>query len=176
MAWVRPQYGKKKVDAAGEALLIGIPRGRGSGVLIVDIQKYFAAVEVVNNWRAVHSYPLHAIKMTLKRRAKTIYPEAIIAQRLKRLASIKLKLELSKAAGNHPNLSQMQDIGGCRAVMGTVSQVRRLERVFAEASKKSPHRGPQFDKITDYIANPKTSGYRGIHLIFQKPAVIEAST
>ncbi|HEX6770483.1 MAG TPA: RelA/SpoT domain-containing protein, partial [Acidobacteriaceae bacterium] len=115
----------------------------------------------------VHSYPLQAMKMTLKRRAKHIDGSAIVAQRLKRLTSIQLKLKLSRQAGHHPNLSQMQDIGGCRAVMTTVGQVRELEQVFREAAKKSPHRGPEFSKLTDYILSPKESGYRSIHLLYR---------
>ena len=59
------------------------------------VAKYYEAVDIVNNWRASHSYPLQTIKMTLKRRAKRVCPTALVAQRLKRLASIKLKLNLS---------------------------------------------------------------------------------
>ena len=130
-------------------------------------QDYELAVSIVDNWRAVHSYPLQAMKMTLKRRAKRICPSAIVAQRLKRLASIKLKLKLSKEEGHHPNLSQMQDIGGCRAVVESASQVRHLERSFAEASKKNPHRGPQYFRTSDYIAQPKDNGYRSVHLVYK---------
>ena len=162
----KPQYGKGKIDWAG-AIITDDSRLSGNPVSREAVVEYFEAMDVVNHWRAVHSYPLHAIKMTLKRRAQAIDANAIIAQRLKRSASIRLKLKLSTAGGNHPNLSQMQDIGGCRAVMGSVAQVRRLEKVFAEAARKSPHRGPQFHKATDYISQPKSSGYRGIHLIYK---------
>jgi hypothetical protein len=62
-----------------------------------------------------------------------------VAQRLKRLASIKLKLKLSKEAG----------------------------RTFSDASKKNPHRGPQYFKTSDYIAHPKDNGYRGVHLVYK---------
>jgi ppGpp synthetase/RelA/SpoT-type nucleotidyltranferase len=117
--------------------------------------------------RTVHSYPLQAMKMTLKRRAKSIDPTAIVSQRLKRFASIMLKLRLSKEEGHHPNLSQMQDIGGCRAVMDTVQQVRRLEKTFLDASRKNPQRGPEYSKTSDYLANPKANGYRGIHLVYK---------
>ncbi len=158
MAWAKPKYPKGRVDWAGELLANDPPR------YTVDVA---FAEEIVNSFRAIHSYPLQAMKMTLKGRAKRICPNAIIAQRLKRLASIKLKLKLSIEAGNHPKLSQMQDIGGCRAVVDTVAQVRRLEKVFADASKKNPHRGPQHAKTTDYIAQPKPNGYRSVHLIYR---------
>jgi hypothetical protein len=158
MAWAKPIFSKGRIDWAGDIL--------ASEPLMVTPELELAE-EIVNNWRAIHSYPLQAMKMTLKGRARRICANATIAQRLKRLVSIKLKLKLSAAAGNHPKLSQMQDIGGCRAVMDNVAQVRRLERIFADASKKAPHRGPQYSKTSDYIANPKPNGYRGVHLIYR---------
>ena len=164
MAWAKPQYGKGKIDWAGELLA---KDEQPSWDKPSSWQDYETAMSIVNNWRAVHSYPLQTMKMTLKRRAKSIYPSAIVAQRLKRLASIKLKLKLSAESGHHPHLSQMQDIGGCRAVMDTVAQVRQLEKTFEEASKKNPKRGAQHSKTTDYIAAPKPSGYRGVHLVYK---------
>lgn len=164
MAWAKPQFSKGRVDWAGE-ILADIKNLRTSND--DEVKKILEAIEIMNNWRAVHSYPLQAMKMTLKRRAKRVCPTAIVAQRLKRLASIRLKLELSRAAGNHPSLSQMQDIGGCRAILDSVAQVRKVETLFAEASKKNPHRGPQFSKTYDYIANPKLSGYRSVHLVYR---------
>jgi ppGpp synthetase/RelA/SpoT-type nucleotidyltranferase len=166
MAWAKPKYGKGKIDAAGEMLL----REDELSANIFDpefVAKYYEAVDIVNNWRASHSYPLQTIKMTLKRRAKRVCPTALVAQRLKRLASIKLKLNLSKQEGNHPNLSQMQDLGGCRAVLDSVRQVRKLEKLFSDASKKNPKRGPQHFKTSDYITNPKENGYRSVHLIYK---------
>ncbi len=168
MAWAKPQYSRTKIDLAGETLLID-PQDIGA-----DYDSYIeawenreAAIEVINNWRAIHSYPLQTVKMTLKRRAQRIDPTAIVAQRLKRLASIRLKLKISSEAGQHPNLSQMQDIGGCRAVMKNVEQVRHLEKVFHEAAAKHPDRGPQHSKTYDYIATPKASGYRSVHLVYR---------
>jgi ppGpp synthetase/RelA/SpoT-type nucleotidyltranferase len=163
MAWVKPQYSKGRIDWAGEFLAEDdIPNMWAKSW--DDIE---TAMAIVNNWRAIHSYPLQAMKMTLKMRAKRICPSAIVAQRLKRFASIKLKLSLSKADGKHPNLSQMQDIGGCRAILDSISQVRKVEDLFSEASRKNPHRGPQHYKTYDYITNPKNSGYRGIHLVYR---------
>lgn len=160
MAWIKPLHGKGRIDWAGEILA-------GDPAIVDNWENVDRAVDIVNNWRSVHSYPLHSMKMTLKRRAKKICPSAIVAQRLKRLASIRLKLKLSKDAGKHPNLSQMQDIGGCRAIVDSISQVRKIEDKFGDASKKNPNRGPQHSKTYDYIETPKASGYRGIHLIYR---------
>jgi hypothetical protein len=115
MGWAKPEFGKGEIDRAGEFLALESDDTGDDGVLEWDwLVKYQNAIAVVNNWRAIHGYPLQTMKMLLKNRAKKICRTAIVAQRLKRLASIKLKLRLSKAAGRHPNLSQMQDIGGCR--------------------------------------------------------------
>jgi hypothetical protein len=65
------------------------------------------SLTVINNWRASHSYPLLAVRMTLTGRAKRIDQRAILAQRLKRLSSIQTKLR----SNAHMALSQMQDIG-----------------------------------------------------------------
>lgn len=163
MAWAKPLYTKGRIDWAGEILAKENPFADGN----IAIDEYFEAVDIVGNWRAIHSYPLQAMKMLLKRRAKRVCPTAIVAQRLKRLASIRLKLRLSKDAGNHPSLSQMQDIGGCRAIVDTVDQVRHVEALFSEALRKNPHRGSQHSKKFDYITNPKRNGYRGTHLVYR---------
>lgn len=54
-------------------------------------------------------------------------------------------------------LSTMQDIGGCRAVLETVEQVRRVERRLRK--NRPPYR------VADYITDPRVSGYRGVHVI-----------
>lgn len=158
MAWVKPQYPKGRIDWAGGILIQDVPSWAEESLM---------AQEIVNNWRSAHSYPLHAIKMTLKSRARKIDAEAIVAQRLKRLESIKFKLRISREAGHHSQLSQMQDIGGCRAVLSSVTQAKELVEVFAEANRKAPHRGPQYSKTFDYIAKPKPNGYRNVHLVYK---------
>ncbi len=53
-------------------------------------------------------------------------------------------------------LSQMQDIGGCRAVLGTIEQ---LDYVVATYDNRVHH------KKYDYIQQPKGDGYRGAHFV-----------
>ena len=103
---------KGRVDAAGDTL-IESP---------TSVEEIDVALDVINNWRSSHSYPLQALKMTLRTRARKIDKHAVVAQRLKRLISIAAKLKRNK----NMKLSQMQDIGGCRAVMDNVEQVRNL--------------------------------------------------
>ena len=56
----------------------------------------------------------------------------------------------------------MQDIGGCRAVLQNVADVRELRDDYARSQFK--HR---FVKENDYISEPKPSGYRGIHRVYR---------
>src|SRR5580692_2864272 len=95
MDWVSPQYSRKKVDAAGEVFASDNP----------DYDALNDALTVINNWRSSHSRPLYTFRLGLRRHAEKVDNNALVAQRIKRLSSIYLKLLLS------PNmkLSQMQD-------------------------------------------------------------------
>ena len=131
------------------------------------------AVAIVDNWRGCHAYPLQVIKMTLLHRAIKINNQALIAQRLKRLSSIELKL----LHNSNMKLSQVQDIGGCRAVLNNVKEVEQLVEVYKDFHAKSGAKGSKDELRTrsfwdgseafDYIKNPKADGYRSVHLIFR---------
>jgi hypothetical protein len=100
--------------------------------------------------------------------SKKISGKAIIAQRLKRLPSISVKLR------DNPNmkLSQVQDIGGCRAILSNVGQVDRLVRVYEKSRVTNPRGRPEWADKSDYIANPKEDGYRSIHLIYKYQSTV----
>ena len=121
-------------------------------------QEYFTALDIINNWRSSHNFPLNTFHIGLKRRARIIDPVAVTAQRIKRLASIEAKL----ARFPTMTLSQMQDIGGCRAIVSTAHGVAKLCESYAESELK--HIKHQTD---NYIDAPKDSGYRGVHLIYR---------
>ncbi len=59
-------------------------------------------------------------------------------------------------------LTQMQDIGGCRAVVSTLDDVYALRNLYLKS--RSQHFLVAED---DYIKNPKPSGYRSLHLIYR---------
>lgn len=155
MAWAERQYSKGEIDRAGEAL-IKLPK---------DDPARERAITVVDNWRSCHAYPLQIIKMTLFRRSRRVDPNALIAQRLKRRPSIEVKLNDNPTM----KLSQMQDIGGCRAVLSTVSQVERLVKAYKKYNIKAPKQRSAWDGSDDfdYIKKPKEDGYRSVHLIFR---------
>ena len=145
MAWAKPNYSRKEINKAGRLLVAN----HWYDADFLDVGQMF---DTINNWRSVHSYPLLASRMTLTGRARGVDTNAIIAQRLKRLQSIKTKLH------NNENmaLSQMQDIGGCRAVVATSEH---LDRLVSTYGNRVHH------KKYDYIQNPKDDGYRGAHFV-----------
>jgi ppGpp synthetase/RelA/SpoT-type nucleotidyltranferase len=55
----------------------------------------------------------------------------------------------------------MHDIGGCRSVLATVDEVRRVER------RLKRNRPPI--RYRDYITEPRSSGYRGVHVVVGYP-------
>src|ERR1700722_6164390 len=141
MAWAKPHHSRGQVDAAGLALISVNDHTSLDYEWEDDIDAYENALPVINNWRSAHSYPLQVLKMTLRTRAKGIATGAIIAQRLKRLKSIASKLSAER--NMHMKLSQMQDIGGCRAVMPTVRDVEKLVARYEVSNAKNPSGRPE---------------------------------
>jgi len=137
--YAKPEYPWPRVNLAGRQL---------ANFEVDNTQEYFA---VIDNWRASHAHPLNAFYMTLKRRGNKISRQALVVQRIKRLESIAFKLIHSKKM----KLTQMQDIGGCRAVMPTVEHVRTLEHDYHSAPLTHT-----FNGCKDYIAEPKKPGIK----------------
>ena len=62
-------------------------------------------------------------------------------------------------------LSQMQDLGGCREILSTVKAVGRLNELYQEEDRPLLLGTEGSLKCYDYIREPKSDGYRCIHLI-----------
>jgi Region found in RelA / SpoT proteins len=152
-----PQYSIIELNATGK-MLAKLEDGTP--------EEYAHAIGVIDNWRASHAYPLLIFYQTLKHRACKIHRSALIAQRTKRLISIIEKLRREE----NMKLSQMQDIGGCRAVLGTLEQVRKLEQVYLSSRWEHEELNHK-----DYIQYPKPSGYRSIHLKYKYKGIGEKS-
>ena len=56
----------------------------------------------------------------------------------------------------------MQDIGGCRAIVSSVDEVRKLSNNMEGSRTKNG-----LDHIDNYVEKPQRSGYRGIHHIYR---------
>jgi len=152
MAYSRPIYKREDINLAGR-LLAG---------QVCDFGPR-QALTIINNWRSSHAFPLNAFHVTLRQRAQKVDAKALTAQRLKRLPSIGLKL----ARFPEMRLTQMQDLGGCRAVVRTVAAVDRLVVAYKEATAKNPKARHEFLHAKDYISEPKTDGYRSYHMIYR---------
>jgi hypothetical protein len=155
MAHAVPEFSREEFNAAGKVLIA--PPDNSSG------RQLGRALDVINNWRASHSYPLNLLHLTLRNRAKKISATALTAQRTKRLESIHAKL--SRQPTMH--LTQMQDIGGCRCVLPTIEAVRNLAALYENLDSDYSHKRAGGK---DYLINPKSDGYRGIHLIYKYAA------
>jgi len=155
MAWVKPQYKREQVDEAGRKLA----QRRSNDLLGPFDPDFQNALAIVNNWRSSHNWPLNTFQIGMRRRAKQIDPSSLIAQRIKRLPAIRHKLRIMK---KWIALSEMQDIGGCRAVVANVADVYELVTNYRESDIKH-----KLEKFSDYIKNPKPSGYRSIHMIYR---------
>lgn len=116
-----------------------------------------SAIKVIDNWRAAHAFPMHVIYMHLRRMCSQ-NEDVIVAERLKRLKSITNKLKREKAM----NLWTMQDLGGCRVIVPKISDVYEYAKEYENSKKRHIQK-----KVNDYIANPKKSGYRSLHIVYQ---------
>lgn len=132
-----------EIDRAGDILVAGA-RSRED----------LAARSLVNRWRASHIRPLNTFGMNLRRRAGN---RDIVAQRLKRLPSIISKLERL----NWLKLSRMQDIGGCRAIVGSADDAFRLAADFVDSRIRH-----ELVSHSNYVDRPRRTGYRGLHLVY----------
>lgn len=144
---------KKQITKAGSVLLTSKSQ-----------EEITQAIDLINKWRASHMYPLNVMKGTLIKllRKNKIIP-VLISQRLKRLVSITYKLDLNPSMG----LGGMQDIGGYRAVLRDTKDLLKLQELL-QISKTH-----KLVKINDYVTNPKPSGYRSIHYIYEFNSKIE---
>jgi len=144
--WKKPEYSRREINNAGNIMRDDTHTSEQESM----------ALTVIDNWRASHAYPLHVMYIHLRNLAKK--NSALVVERLKRLDSIIGKLKRTPGM----ELWRMQDLAGCRCILKTVNDVY----AFAEKYQKSKIRH-EFKRSYDYIANPKPSGYRSLHLVYK---------
>lgn len=158
MAWVEPTFDSQTVNRAGRALVAAM----NDDWLSWDEDQwkaYRGHLAVINNWRSAHAYPLNTFQVNLRSLSKRLDRGSLVAQRIKRLSSIGHKLDRFESM----KLSQMQDLGGCRAILQTSADVKRALAYYLHESAIK-HERVSFD---DYLGSPKPSGYRGAHLVYR---------
>ena len=143
------KYSRNKINNAGETIMSS-----------KDENEVQAAIEIVNDWRTLHLIVLDALQQEITNLIKQKNINiALVSRRLKRLSSIKYKLDLNPDM----RLGGMQDIGGLRVVLLDTSSL-----FFAyDILKSTIPESFSLEKAVDYINPPKESGYRGFHFVYK---------
>jgi putative GTP pyrophosphokinase len=159
-----PPFSKGQVNRAGRLLLAVADAasrpGSGHAAKEYDAGEIATAFEAVTWWRTLHARPLSNVAANLRyhvdREEGRIGGRTEVVQRLKRETTMIDKL----AREPKMQVTQMQDIAGVRALLPSLSHVyavsRRLRKTWT------------IIRVRDYIADPKSSGYRALHLIVRR--------
>lgn len=137
-------YSKKQIKLAGNLLSNKVQK-------TPEVEEAF---RIMHNWRLHHAYPMVRERAKLTRLVKS--QGGLTAGRLKRISSIRKKLH------GTVKLDQMQDLVGCRAIVNSMDELREVESRYKAIDESGNVR-----RKTDYIANPKATGYRSLHLILK---------
>ncbi len=158
-----PQFSKGQVNRAGMFLLEFRERVRLEGaeraLRATDEAALEASREALEWWRGLHARPLSAVSANLRyhvvKAAAEVDGRVEVTQRLKRQDTL-----VGKLGRERGSVTQMQDIGGVRAVMPSPPHVYRVRRRLLKSWTIVRER--------DYIARPKDDGYRALHLIVRR--------
>jgi ppGpp synthetase/RelA/SpoT-type nucleotidyltranferase len=132
--------------------------------------EYDEAYSVLSAYRMEFGTALFTVNMRCRNIIKKCFLDTkrfrssdfIIAQRLKRLESIVMKLDRFPSMG----LDTMQDIGGVRVILPTQDDVNLfLEKFPGSRSKIKVNE----EKCQNYILKPKEDGYRSFHYVLYVP-------
>lgn len=127
--------------------------GRGEHV---DPEALRTALDTVDLYRAQFSVPTSRVAMGLRSMVSTLHVEAEVTQRIKRHVTIIDKITDRETT---LDLSKMQDIGGCRVITEDRESLHRLHDRIKVVW------GASIDHESDYIKQPRDSGYRAIHVV-----------
>ena len=109
------QYAIRDVRRAGDALRGNIAWSEDSAEEIKEIFR------IANNWRDSHMYPMRRLRYGVIGQIRRLKQPGSTFARLKRMRSIRRKLRTISA-----NLNQIQDLGGCRAILPSIKDVKEL--------------------------------------------------
>ena len=142
------RYTKKDIEKAGKVLSNEYN----------DILSVKDSLDVIDNWRAAHAFPLDNIANILKE-AISSNENFLFAQRIKRLESIVGKLRRLRTT----NLYRMQDLGGCRIIVPSIDNMTPTISKIKEILIKNNH---TIVREKDYLKEPRIeSGYRSYHIV-----------
>ncbi|MER8489032.1 RelA/SpoT domain-containing protein [Mesorhizobium australicum] len=143
----------KAVRKAGDRLAQDIAFSRD-----ITSDEFASVVEtfaVANSFRDSHIMPMRSVFYSVRHKLRQFDIRGDMAARPKRMPSIRRKLGSTTV-----KFDQMNDLGGCRAIMHDIRGVRTL---IAEIEEKFPH---AIRQRYPYIDRPKPDGYRSHHMVF----------
>lgn len=140
-----PGGSKKRVTRAGDAIRAGVETSED--------------ISVIEEWRAAHRGVLNTFQAILRFRTKG--KQITVAQRHKRRNTIFNKLQRLPGM----QLARMDDVAGCRLIFESISELEEFRSNFHKARFNHKLRNDP-DKY-NYIKHPKSTGYRGIHDIYE---------
>ena len=115
--------------------------------------------EALRWWRSLHARPLSTVAAGLRyhvgQEGGYVNERIDVTQRLKRLNTM-----IDKLSREEGRITQMHDIGGVRAVLPSLPHVQAVSRRLRKSWT--------IIRVRDYIAEPKPSGYRALHLIVKR--------
>lgn len=139
--FVRKEFSKRQIREAGKALAAPIE------VSDEAVQMF----RIAHNFRMAHAFPLVIERQRLARISGS---DADTSGRIKRMASIRKKLSKTTI-----HLDQMQDVAGVRCILPDIAAVERVVAKYRE------NYSGQIKAPVDYIAQPKNTGYRSVHIV-----------
>jgi putative GTP pyrophosphokinase len=147
-----PGGSKKRVNRAGESIRKGLQTAED--------------LNVIEEWRAAHRAVLNNFQAILRNRTRG--KDISVAQRHKRKRTIFDKLNRFPGMA----LSRMDDIAGCRLIFKDLQTLVKFREKLHKAHFNHKLRN-ELDKY-DYIKTPKSTGYRGIHDVYEYKVNSEA--
>ena len=147
-------YSKGQIDRAGRTLRRALTGDEPRP----SVGEVAEATAVAEAFRQAHRDPMLKARLDLRSCIEAEgLAEAELSQRLKRMPTVVDKLRRLPTM----RLSNLHDLGGCRAVLATQAEVARVRERFMINSRM---RNGVEDTVRDYVAGPRDSGYRAVHL------------
>lgn len=147
-----PGGSKKRVTRAGEAIRLGSATQED--------------ISVIEEWRAAHRGVLNTFQAILRFRTKG--KKITVAQRHKRRNTIFNKLQRLPSM----QLARMDDVAGCRLIFRGIKELENFRTTFHKA--RFNHKLKNDPNKYNYIDHPKSTGYRGIHDVYEYDVRSEA--
>jgi len=115
------------------------------------------AFKIANSWRNSHAYPMRSVRSQVLWHMRDRDIQGTTSARLKRMPAIRRKLRRDNIS---LHINQLQDLGGVRAILPSINDVRTL----IETLKARSHH--ELREEDPYIDSPKDDGYRSHHMMF----------